>query len=414
MARSGRLKTERRGRGAGRWLCAGCLLGLCAVAVWPGTLRAEESLAQRRARIEQMDPAAKAQLLRQLESFRTMTPQQQARLRSLHQQLDGDPQAEQLRQVMRRYHEWLKTLKPYQKAELADLPPRERVERIKRILQDQARRESKRMAGLDPARIERYKRLLQEQVPKAGKRLAAEDVEGLWRWLEQYAASKESQLLEDLPAARRQEVRQQLQKIIDPSRRREMLTFLWVQGQLSNPGQPLDFSAAELEGLCTKLSAATQERLRSLPEAERRRTLTAWVRLILLHHAASHFRGRAPGQVSQEELADFLEHQLSPEVRDRLLGLAPEEMQRELWALYWRSKLPEPTGPGRAPRPKGTPAPGKPARTNPKKSAGPSKAAEGRAETGKEAKSTGSTPEEPSRQTAQPNLRLAPPPPAGY
>lgn len=351
------------------------------------TVYGEESLDARRARVERMDSAAKTQLLRRLESFQMMSETQQERLRQVHEQLEHDPQATELREVMQRYYEWLKTLKPYQKAELAELAPRERVERIKRIQQEQARREGKRPSGA-AARAERLKRLLQEQIPKAGKRLNQEDVEGLLRWLEPFLDANEAKLIAGLPVEQRQASREQLAQADDPDRRREVLAAIWLRSQMAKPNQLLALTTAQHATLCQRLSPSTRQRLDNLTEPEQQRLLAFWIRLMLLNYTASHHLTRLPGAVSDEELGEFLEHKLNPATRDWLLGLPPDEMQRELWAQYLRSKLLEPPAPHRQPGTK----PAKGTRPGGKKAEATSSPAAPKAVPGKGARSKDSKP----------------------
>ncbi|HEV3137664.1 MAG TPA: hypothetical protein VGZ26_07160, partial [Pirellulales bacterium] len=107
---------------------------------------ASDDLAGRRLQIEHMTPAEQQDLLRRQERFSTLPLEEQQRLRSLQASLDADPHARQLEQVLKHYHEWLKTLSPGQRAELADLGPADRVARIKRIRQQQefARQQARR------------------------------------------------------------------------------------------------------------------------------------------------------------------------------------------------------------------------------------------------------------------------------
>ena len=81
----------------------------------------DESLAQRRHRIESMSLGEKERLLQLRERFDALDQDQQQRLRRLYSSLQADADAPQLRQVMRRYGEWLKTLSSYARTELAEL-----------------------------------------------------------------------------------------------------------------------------------------------------------------------------------------------------------------------------------------------------------------------------------------------------
>lgn len=336
---------------------AGFVLRVTSPFVW-----AEESPDRQRSRVETMDSAAKERLLHRLESFQAMTPAQQERLRKLHAQIEQDPQSAELLQVMQRYYDWLKTLKPFQKAELAELPLRERVERIKKIKLEQARKDTRRANANEIPRAERIKRLLLEANPKIGKRLSQEDLEGLLRWIEQYMTDNEARLVSESPASQQQEAREQLARLKDPERRREALAAIWLQGQMAKPNKMPPLPSADLASLRSKLSPPTRQLLEPLPEAEQSRIVAFWLRLMLLNYTGSHHLARLQNQVSDEELAEFLEHKLNPELRDRLLSLPPDEMQRELWAHYLRSKMVEPP-------PANRPAAGqgKGQRANPKK-----------------------------------------------
>jgi hypothetical protein len=311
-------------------------------------VHAEESLDEQRARIEGLDHASKERLMRRLESYQAMTADQQERLRRLHQQIEQDPQAAELRRVMEGYHAWLKTLKPFQKAELMELPPRERIERIKRLKQEQARKDWKRPESPEQARAERLKRLLQEPFPRAGKRLSQEDLDGVLHWVEPYMTANESRLLDELPVSQREELRQQLAGHKEPERRRETLALVWLLGQMTKPGKLPALTAAEAADLVTRLSPATRQQLQALSGPERQRIVAIWLRLTLLYYVPSQYVARLPSEVSEQELADVLERKLNPGYRDWLLTLPPEELQRELWAFYLRSKIAE-TGPPNRP-----------------------------------------------------------------
>ena len=97
--------------------------------------------AARRARVESLAPADRQQLARQQERFDSLTPEEQQQLRQFHDDLEADPNHERLRKVLGSYYNWLKTLGPGQRAELLDLPPAERVERIKKLRAEQTSRD---------------------------------------------------------------------------------------------------------------------------------------------------------------------------------------------------------------------------------------------------------------------------------
>ena len=92
-----------------------------------------ESLAQRRERIKNMSPAQKDQLLNRQQQFLKLEPAEQQRVRQLHEQLQRDPDAGKLRDVLGHYCQWLAVLPAYRQAELKEVPPAQRVRQIKVI-----------------------------------------------------------------------------------------------------------------------------------------------------------------------------------------------------------------------------------------------------------------------------------------
>ena len=103
-----------------------------------------EDLPARRQRVEGMGLDEKEQLLRAEDRFVRLNPEEQQGLRRLDEQLQADPNAQQLRAIMRRYDEWLKSLSSFSRAELAEMKP---VERVTRIQKEEQRREGSRRPG---------------------------------------------------------------------------------------------------------------------------------------------------------------------------------------------------------------------------------------------------------------------------
>lgn len=140
-------------------LCVGLVgVGLAAAT---SSYPAAEPLEARRARLEAMPDDERDRLMRNQQRFEQMPEAQQEELRALHAALEQDPQSEQLKRVMRRYQEWLKTLPTSRRAELQQLPIDERVERIK-SWQAEARREQSR--HLEPSDIKTYLEWIEKRV----------------------------------------------------------------------------------------------------------------------------------------------------------------------------------------------------------------------------------------------------------
>jgi hypothetical protein len=265
-----------------------------------------ESLAQRRQRIAEMSPGDKSQLARLEERFLALDEDQQRQLRHLHQAIQTASDGGQLRQIMHRYYEWLKTLALYTRTELGGLEPADRLNAVKKRLKDEH-----------------------------GQRLGDADSEALWKWLTEFIAAHEKQLFDRLSESRRREVGQWT-----PQARQIVLLTLWDVGRRPGPGSgkpPLLMTDADLANLRAALGPDTRLYLESLPKAKQWQQVTLWVRhAIRQQHARGNF-----SIVDDERLLDFFE-KLPDDERDHLLNLPGDEMQRELKQLYLtRTKLPE-------------------------------------------------------------------------
>ncbi len=306
-------------------------------AVPPGE---DQSLAVRRQFVEGMSPDKKEQLRRAEERFLGLDPAEQQHLRQLHAELQADPDAAKLQAVMDRYCDWLKALPFYDRGELAELPPNERIKRVKRLREEQAR--------------------------EGGRRLGGKDAEALRNWMNECVTRHEASFLKTLPE-------QQQKKLAEmgPLMRRGMVFGqmwpLWQRGPAADAGKlPPWMTDADLARLRAQLGAEARKRLEDLPTPQQQwEQVAAWI------HHGMHLPGAARGMhgpstnVDDDRLATFFED-LPIEERDRLLSLPGEDMQRQLQRLYLTRTRP-PGGPGRRPdgfnrprRPTGEPPPKQP------------------------------------------------------
>ena len=95
------------------------------------TLMAKDPVDVARQQIQEMSPGQRETAQRNQERFKQLPKQEQDRLRAMHDSISKTPDGEQLRQVMLRYHEWLKTLPAGERFDLLSLPPEKRIEQIK-------------------------------------------------------------------------------------------------------------------------------------------------------------------------------------------------------------------------------------------------------------------------------------------
>jgi hypothetical protein len=290
-----------------------------AVAVWlcGGALGAEETPAERRARIERMDPAAKAELLRARERFDALDPAEQKRLHALNEKIETHPRSEELLEVMGQYCEWVNTLSVYDRDALREVPPDQRIEKIKQLREDQANRKRAWLGGRGRFGGERL------------RKLASQEEEVLGRWIDEYVARNVPKLLEALPEPRRKELLAELKQAeSDPAGRRKLFLRLWMRWQLAGPGELMPVDESALQQLQSELSPETRERLDKLPPEARRWFVRGLIGAFVFLH-------------SQEELSEHLQKELAPEERDRLTNLPAEQARQQLWWYYVRSKWPE-------------------------------------------------------------------------
>ena len=261
--------------------------------------------------VESMSPAAKADLLRKEKSFRNLDADEQKNLRRLHQEIQKDRDAEELRRIMRNYYEWWKSLPLNYRAELSSLSsPQERVKRIKQLKQEELKRNT-------------------------AKILSEKDTEALLRWMEEYAEKNQAQFLKKLSP----EQNNWLSGTKPEMRTRWIMFLIWQRWQGRGNIAP-SLSEIDLDELRSRLTPETQKRLKEKSPSEQSQIMQSWLWRVAMQQMAPR-RGRGPGGIVDEErLEEFFEKEITSEQRDRLLNFPPEEMQHELKQLYWLHKKP--------------------------------------------------------------------------
>ena len=94
-----------------------------------------------------MSDAEKTALLQKKRRFDELSPAEQTRLRQIHDELAQDPHQAELQRVLERYHDWLRTLTPPERAEVLSLPADKRIEKIQELTRTQEAKRFRRMAG---------------------------------------------------------------------------------------------------------------------------------------------------------------------------------------------------------------------------------------------------------------------------
>jgi hypothetical protein len=271
-----------------------------------------------RSYVEGLRPDQREALARRFEKFTALPAEEQQRLRALQSELSVDPDRDELWQTLVRYHEWLTGLSPGERADLAELPPDKRLERVKQMLDDQETRLAVRLG--------------------AG-RLMPGDARAILEWMEDVAVARRDEILSSLPEHRRQWIA----GLDEIPQRRHLLVAGWqLWGVGGNSGPPID--QEELQSLLQKLSPDARAALTTVPANRRLRAARELAQAAVRARLWSTGGFAFGASVSRDELRNVFE-QLSPSERARLEALPSEEMQQHLRRRYYQRRWGE--GPGR-------------------------------------------------------------------
>lgn len=301
------------GRRAWRWMAALAALGSLAATDDRGSAPSVD-LDARRQRVLAMSADRYEHVVHNRDRLAEMPALQQEKLRRLEEDLERAPDAERLRRVMLRYHEWLRALTLAQRTDVVDLPPEERLARIKVI------------------RAKQRARLQAETTD--GKPLSWADKAVILSWFDKYAQKHQDHLLADLTPEKRQQIEQ-----LDPGKRHWPLFLLVQRGRSGRPIVALlpTPTAAEFDPLVAKLSPAAQESMRQRGSlGQQWILLTQWAQAAIRGRMVESGTGRAATAIAVDELQRFFETVLPPQKREELLNLPPEETQREVRRLFFQ------------------------------------------------------------------------------
>ncbi len=103
----------------------------------------DESLAQRRQRVESMTDGDKEHLARLQERWATLKGDEREHIQALHDAILHSADAGQLLHVMHRYYEWLQTIPSYRWSDLTGLDPSARLSAVKKLEEERTRNETR-------------------------------------------------------------------------------------------------------------------------------------------------------------------------------------------------------------------------------------------------------------------------------
>jgi hypothetical protein len=261
-------------------------------------LPADESADQARQKLEQMSEVEKTALLQKKRRFDDLPAAKQAQLRQLHDELTADPQQQELQRVLERYHNWLRTLTPRERAEVTDSPADKRIEKISELMRAQDAKRFRMMAS--------------------GFMLDAHDLTVVHDWFDKFIDDHAREILNALP----NDMFGKLKQDYNPERDRGFLRRLYLGPGPPNLPRPTQEDEAELR---TKVSKEARDMLAKVSAEERSQVIQRWM------GAAVFSRMRT--NPSTEELQAFQES-LTQSERTRLESLPRDRMYRELRYLY--------------------------------------------------------------------------------
>lgn len=281
--------------------------------------RSDESWEGRYTWIAQLPAERKTVLLNSQKRFSNLSHDEQARLHQLHDQIARDAQADDLRETMAEYYDWLSELSPGRRADLLAMPSTERLEAIRK------------MRG--------------EYLAQRNRRLSPADSQVVLAWLGEQVLAHREKILEGIPNSRREHfdrmTREQQQGLL--------LTIAFRRSRFNSNALIEALQPEDLAALQKKVSSEAQARLAQAESLEQqKRLITAWSYATLSQRRLMSRTFRQSSQsLSQEELETFFEQGLTTDQRVELLSLPADEMQRELRRLYFQG--------GPAARPMGPP-----------------------------------------------------------
>jgi hypothetical protein len=285
-----------------------------------------------------LSPEEKTALYQKKVRFDALPPAEQERLRELNTAIANSNRAEELQTTLDRYYEWLKTLTTKQRADLLELPPDQRIERIKQLMQEQERARLRELRG--------------ERLPEA-------DIDAIFNWLDAFLQEHEEEYLNRFSESHRARI-----KDLDAAaRRRDIMRWIVFRGPRSDGPLP---TGEYLDQLKPKLTPATRAALDAAKTPEEKLQLARqW--------AFAAMYSKAFTKASDEDLKKIYD-ELPAEHRERLDRKSPEDVKRELTWIYRMRQWPgreggwrpgfgspgfRPGGPGSGGQERGPGGPGK-------------------------------------------------------
>jgi len=283
---------------------------------------------ERRTWVEALSPSDKLELRNELEKFSALPAKQQQSLREFDEQLNTDADGAQLRQIMQRYYDWLKTLTSADRVNVLDESnPQDQIKLIRQLRQGQL---GQAFTWLDPGL-----NLLKDR-----------DSAAVLQWMRDFAENHEAELMATLPEQKRPDS----QKSDDRRRRRPLVLLAWQQWWSPTATGTPPVTSTDIHALHALLSSEKQKLLDAASLQDQVPLVRQWIQA-----ASAEFRelaiqgfGRWGGLPNPERLNRFEQQQLSSEEKKELDGLSGPDRMRKLMELFQKHRAADSQRPGGA------------------------------------------------------------------
>ena len=301
-------------------VCASILL-VCVAALILAIVNRDHSLPEelvrsRRERLANLSQFEKEHLSSQQRRFNRLGEDAQGKLRGLQQDIENDPSAQRLQDVMSRYGKWLGGLPSSQRAELLSMPAEQRLEVVAKLVKQQQEA--------------RFAELLQVKLEK-------KDLEAILKWVDDFVANHDPWMksnLDEVLQSLTSEQRARFHRGDDPQRcRRSLLigAFLHPSHYESLPAEFPKPAENDFQDLRQQLSDRGKKLLDTASMGVERKSLVArWVRAAW----SSKFFPDVPKDVLQK----FYREEISDQRREYLERLSGERFQQTLKYFYYLHK----------------------------------------------------------------------------
>ncbi len=273
-----------------------------------------DNLSSRKAHIDRMEPTEKTRLHNAQEYFMGLNADEQSKLRDLHQQLVGNPNASDLIVALEQYYEWYKQLDPREHVELRIRSGDDRISYIRTLL-------TRSQATIKPSFTRR-------------------DLEVVLEWLRRTAVRNQAELLRGA----NQKQQKEIQQLIGPEKQRFLTTLLWKQWRNNDILQDPTFDEQRYLAIKDQLSQAARKQLNMQSSVDEEvRILLGVARGLAMIGSPQKGKGKMPSpsarrQPSREQLKDYFKR-LPAQKRNQMKQLPREEYYRELLRGYYREKM---------------------------------------------------------------------------